>query len=119
MGRGPGLAYTTYLDLSLKPEVAELIRKEVEKVNKELPEELRDPALRPSLQAPGRRRRGAHPNGQGAAGPHRQKVRPLVEALYSGAKEVEVEAEYRYQDGTLQRLRARVPVLGFAEEVPA
>lgn len=36
-----GLAYTTYLDLSLKPEVAELIRKEVEKVNKELPEELR------------------------------------------------------------------------------
>lgn len=46
-----------------------------------------------------------------------KKYAPLVEALYSGAKEV--EAEYRYQDGTLQRLRARVPVLGFAEEVPA
>ena len=114
-----GLAYTTYLDLSLKPEVAELIRKEVEKVNKELPEELRIQrfvllyklldADDEELTRTGKVRRGHIA----------KKYAPLVEALYSGAKEVEVEAEYRYQDGTLQRLRARVPVLGFAEEVPA
>jgi long-chain acyl-CoA synthetase len=32
---------------------------------------------------------------------------------------VEVEAEYRYQDGTLQRVRARVPIQDLKEVVAA
>ena len=46
-----------------------------------------------------------------------KKYAPLVEALYSQVEAVEVEAEYRYQDGTVQRVRARVPVLDLREEV--
>jgi long-chain acyl-CoA synthetase len=113
-----GLAYTTYLDLSLKPEVAGLIRKEVERVNAELPEELRIQrfvllyklldADDDELTRTGKVRRGLIA----------KKYAPLVEALYSGAKEVEVEAEYRYQDGSVQRVRAKVPVLDVVAEVP-
>ncbi|MFN4071413.1 MAG: AMP-binding protein, partial [Thermus caldifontis] len=114
-----GLAYTTYLDLSLKPEVAELIRKEVEKVNGELPEDLKIQrfvllyklldADDEELTRTGKVRRGLIA----------KRYAPLVEALYSPLEAVEVEAEYRYQDGTIQRLRAQVPVLDLREEVVA
>jgi len=114
-----GLAYTTYLDLSLKPEVAELICKEVEKVNQELSEDLKIrrfvllykllDADDEELTRTGKVRRGLIA----------KKYAPLVEALYSQAGAVEVEAEYRYQDGTVQRVRARVPVLDLREEVVA
>ncbi|MCX7850652.1 long-chain fatty acid--CoA ligase [Thermus sp.] len=114
-----GLAYTTYLDLSLKPEVAALVRQEVERVNGELPEELKIrrfvllykllDADDEELTRTGKVRRGLIA----------KKYAPLVEALYSGTKEVEVEAEYRYQDGTVQRVRAQVPVLDLGTEVLA
>ncbi len=110
-----GLAYTTYLDLSLKPEVAELIRQEVDKVNETLPQELRIrrfvllykllDADDEELTRTGKVRRGLIA----------KKYAHLVEALYSDQGEVEVEAEYRYQDGSVQRVRARVPVHGRAE----
>ncbi|GAA6761355.1 AMP-binding protein [Thermus oshimai] len=114
-----GLAYTTYLDLSTKPEVAELIRKEVERVNRDLPEALKVrrffllPKLLDAddeeLTRTGKVRRGLIA----------RKYGPLVEALYSGQEEAEVETEFRYQDGTVQRVRARVPVLTLGEGVPA
>lgn len=105
-----GLAYTTYLDLSLKPEVAELVRKEVERVNEGLPEELRVrrfvllykllDADDEELTRTGKVRRGFI----------ERKYAPLLEALYSGKERVGVEAEYRYQDGTVQRLFTEVPI---------
>ncbi|MGQ9753159.1 MAG: long-chain fatty acid--CoA ligase [Thermaceae bacterium] len=105
-----GLAYTTYLDLSLKPEVAELIRKEVERVNRELPEELRIrrfvllykllDADDEELTRTGKVRRGFIA----------QKYGALVEALYGGKTRVNVEAEFRYQDGSIQRVSMEVPV---------
>ncbi|MGQ9692551.1 MAG: long-chain fatty acid--CoA ligase [Thermaceae bacterium] len=105
-----GLAYTTYLDLSLKPEVAELIRTEVERVNRELPEELRIrrfvllykllDADDEELTRTGKVRRGFIA----------QKYGALVEALYGGKTRVNVEAEFRYQDGSIQRVSMEVPV---------
>ncbi|KGQ21843.2 long-chain fatty acid--CoA ligase [Thermus filiformis] len=105
-----GLAYTTYLDLSLKPEVAELVKKEVARVNQELPEELRIrrfvllykllDADDEELTRTGKVRRGLIA----------KKYAPLVEALYGGKERVEVEAEFRYQDGSVQRLSTQVPV---------
>jgi long-chain acyl-CoA synthetase len=90
----------------------------VEKVNAELPEELRIrrfvllykllDADDEELTRTGKVRRGLVA----------KKCAPLVEALYSGAREVEVEAEYRYQDGSVQRVRAKVPVLDVVAEVP-
>ncbi len=105
-----GLAYTTYLDLSLKPEVAELIEKEVKRVNEELPEELRIrrfvllykllDADDEELTRTGKVRRGFIA----------KKYAPLVEALYGGKERVEVVAEFRYQDGSVQRLSTEVPI---------
>ncbi|MER3536247.1 MAG: long-chain fatty acid--CoA ligase [Thermus sp.] len=105
-----GLAYTTYLDLSLKPEVAELIKKEVKRVNEELPEELRIrrfvllykllDADDEELTRTGKVRRGFIA----------KRYALLVEALYGGKEQVEVVAEFRYQDGSVQRLSTEVPI---------
>lgn len=106
-----GLAYTTYMDLSGKPEVAELIRREVEQVNAELPESLRIrrfvllfkllDADDDELTRTGKVRRKFVA----------QRYRDLVEALYSDTDEVMVESEFKYQDGSVQRVQARVRVL--------
>ncbi|AEB12043.1 long-chain fatty acid--CoA ligase [Marinithermus hydrothermalis] len=106
-----GLAYTTYMDLSQKPEVAELVRSEVIKVNEDLPEALR---LRrfvllyklldaddDELTRTGKVRRKFVA----------EKYRPLVEALYSEAQTVRVEAEFKYQDGSIQRVETEVAII--------
>ncbi|PNY82811.1 long-chain fatty acid--CoA ligase [Deinococcus koreensis] len=104
------LAYSTYMDLSGKPEVAELIRREVEVANTRLePHEriarfvllykLLD-ADDDELTRTGKVRRGAI----------REKYAPIVEALYDGSERVRVEAEFRYQDGQTQRLETDVTV---------
>ncbi len=75
-----GLAYTSYTDLAQKPEVYELIRQEVVRVNRSLLDEeaLRgrpDPALPAPAQGAGRGRPGDHPHPQGAAGLRGREVR--------------------------------------------
>ncbi len=112
-----GLAYTTYLDLTLKPEVAELIRKEVAKANASLPEGLRIrrfvllykllDADDEELTRTGKVRRKLIA----------ERYAPLLEALYGGKERVEVEALYRYQDGSVQRLRVGVAVHDLLEVV--
>ncbi|MCS7058736.1 MAG: long-chain fatty acid--CoA ligase [Meiothermus sp.] len=105
------IAYTTYLDLSQKPQVAELIRKEVQAVNESLPEHLRIQrfvllyklldADDDELTRTGKVRRKFIA----------QRYQALVEALYSGAQQVRVETEFKYQDGSIQRVSTEVSVL--------
>ncbi|WP_457628703.1 AMP-binding protein [Oceanithermus sp.] len=117
-----GLAYTTYMDLSSKPEVAELIRREVEQVNADLPEGLRIrrfvllfkllDADDDELTRTGKVRRKFVA----------ERYHDLVEALYSDASEVDVRAEFKYQDGSVQHVEARVRVIDLGarpEEVEA
>ena len=88
------LPYAGYTDLAAKPEVYELIRECVEKVNADLSR--RRPAGRQpdqplpgAAQGAGRRRRRADPHPQGQARLHRQRqaTSVLVDALYGGKTE--------------------------------
>ncbi len=114
-----GLAYTSYTDLAQKPEVYELIRQEVVRVNRSL---LEDEALRgaqirrflllhkeldPDDQEITRTRKVR----RGFIG---QKYAPLIEALYGADDSVQVEAQVTYEDGRTATVRAAVR-LGEAE----
>ncbi len=94
-----GLAYTTYADLAQKPEVYDLVHREVERVNRDLPAPLRirrylllHKELDPDDEEITRTRKLR----RGVIG---RKYGPLIEALYEGSPLVSVTAEVTYQDG--------------------
>ncbi|MBB6016688.1 AMP-binding protein [Deinococcus radiopugnans] len=104
------IAYSTYMDLSSKPELAELILKEVQEANTRLePHErvarfvllykLLD-ADDDELTRTGKVRRKLI----------REKYAPIVAALYDGSESVRVEATFKYQDGQTQRVETDVAV---------
>jgi long-chain acyl-CoA synthetase len=105
-----GLAYTTYMDLSSKPEVGELIRREVEKVNQSLPEHQRIhrfvnlykllDADDEELTRTGKVRRNLVA----------ERYKALIDALYSSADTTRVMAEFKYQDGQVARVETDVVV---------
>jgi len=107
---GQGLAFTTYTHLAARPEVYELIAKEVEKVNASLP-----PAQRISrflllykeldaddgeLTRTRKVRRGVID----------QRYRALIDALYSGERKVAVETEVTFEDGRTGRVTAEMAI---------
>ncbi len=94
-----GIAYTTYVDLSQKPEVYNLIRQDVERVNKTLPPAARvkrfvnmhkefDPD-EAELTRTRKLRRGYL----------EEKYHDMIDAIYRGEEHVVVRATIRYQDG--------------------
>ncbi|HLT57866.1 MAG: AMP-binding protein [Limnochordales bacterium] len=110
------ISYTTYLDLSQKPEVARLIREEVARVNARLKPEhrIRRFALLyklldaddEELTRTGKVRRTLIA----------QRYRPLFEALYDGRQEVPVRTTFHYQDGRVQELEVRVAIQSLTGE---
>ena len=108
-----GLAYTSYTDLAQKPEVYELIRQEVVRVNRSLREDdtLRGAQIRRFLllhkeldtddQEITRTRKVRR-------GFISQKYAPLIEALYGEGDSVQVEAQVTYEDGRTATVRAAV-----------
>lgn len=115
------LAYTTYMDLSGKPELAGLIAGEVQAVNARLEphERIRRFVLLykqldaddDELTRTGKVRRGVI----------RERYAPIIAALYDGSDRVRVQAEFRYQDGQVQRVETEVPIhrVPGAEPAPA
>jgi long-chain acyl-CoA synthetase len=94
-----GIAYTTFVDLSQRPEVYDLIRADVERVNKSLPPAARvrkfvlmhkefDPD-EAELTRTRKLRRGFV----------EQRYQQMIEAMYTGLDEVRVRAEVKYRDG--------------------
>jgi long-chain acyl-CoA synthetase len=107
------LAYTSYTDLAQKPEVYDLIRQEVARVNKSLLEEeaLRGAQIRRFLLL----HKELDPDDQEITRTRKirrgfiaQKYGPLIEALYSDRDHVEVEAQVTYEDGRTGMVRAAV-----------
>ena len=106
-----GLAYTSYADLSQKPEVYELVGQEVARVNRSLLEE-------PQLKGAQVRRflmlhKELDPDDQEITRTRKvrrgfitQKYAALVEALYSERDQVAVEAKVTYEDGRTGTVRA-------------
>jgi long-chain acyl-CoA synthetase len=105
-----GLAYTSYADLSQKPEVRNLIRDEIRKCNATLPDATkvrRFLLLTKDLDADDaemtrtrkvRRRYVA------------EKYAGVVEAFYAGRDEVELTTSVTYEDGRTASLQARVRI---------
>ncbi len=106
-----GVTYTSYMDLSQRPEVQELIRDEVTKCNATLPDEIkvrRFLLLAKELDA------------DDAEMTRTRKVRryyvaekyaDVIEAFYSGKEEAELAATVTYEDGRQATMRSRVRVM--------
>ena len=105
------LSFTTYTDLSSRPETYELLRKEVEAVNATLP-----PAQRISkflllykeLDADDgeltrtRKVRRTVIN---------EKYGNIINAIYGDRPDIDIDTVIRFQDGTTQRIRCTLPVI--------
>jgi len=94
-----GLAYTTFVDLSQKPEVYDLVQSDVERVNRALPAPARmrkfvllhkefDPDEAELTRT--RKLRRAFME---------ERYKLMIDTMYSGGEEVRVRAEVKYRDG--------------------
>jgi long-chain acyl-CoA synthetase len=113
------IAYTSYTDLSQKPEVAELIRLEVERVNTSLLEDavLRDAQIRKFLIL----HKELDPDDEEITRTRKvrrgyiaQKYATLIDALYGDQDHVPVEARVTYEDGRMATVRADVRICQIA-----
>jgi long-chain acyl-CoA synthetase len=114
-----GIPYTSYMDLSQKPEVRALIREEIRKGNETLPDGTkvrRFLLLTKDLEADDaemtrtrkvRRRFVA------------EKYAAVIDAFYGGRDEVELSTLITYEDGRQAVLKSRVRVEDVAEELAA
>jgi long-chain acyl-CoA synthetase len=107
-----GLAYTSFMDLSRKPEVAELIGEEVKKINATLPEPTR---VRRFLLL------GKELEADDAEMTRTRKVRrrfvaekyaDVVDAFYGGADRVELSLAITFEDGRQGTLKSTIAIHG-------
>jgi long-chain acyl-CoA synthetase len=117
------IAYTSYGDLAQKPEVYELIRGEVERVNASLAEDevLRGAQVRRFLIL----HKELDPDDEEITRTRKvrrgyiaQKYAALIDALYSGQDRVQVEAKVTYEDGRTGTMRADVVIRDVGAPVP-
>ncbi len=102
--------YTTFTDLSQKPEVAKLVRSDMERVNNSLPESARVrryallhkefDADEEDLTRTRKLKRGSL----------EKRYDRLIDAIYNGKSQIEVEAEITYQDGRKGMLRTSLNI---------
>jgi long-chain acyl-CoA synthetase len=109
------IAYTTYADLSSRPEVNALIQGVVERVNRDLPEETR---IRRYLLLP----KELDPDDEEITRTRKvrrrviaQKYAAFIDALYGGQPEVEMTTRITYEDGRHAEIQARVHIRDVAE----
>jgi long-chain acyl-CoA synthetase len=110
-----GIAYTSYTDLSQKPEVYDLIHGEVQRVNRSLLEDevLRGAQIRKFLIL----HKELDPDDEEITRTRKvrrgyiaQKYATLIEALYGNTDHVQVEAKVTYEDGRVGSIRADVRI---------
>src|SRR2546428_352530 len=115
-----GIAYTSYTDLSQKPEIYELIQQEVERVNRSLLEDevLKGAQIRKFLIL----HKELDPDDEEITRTRKvrrgyigQKYAALIEALYGDRDRAQVEAKVTYEDGRTGTVRADVRI----RKVPA
>jgi long-chain acyl-CoA synthetase len=109
------LAYSSYTDLAQKPEVLELIQREVEKVNRSLAEDdqLKGARIRKFLIL----HKELDPDDDEITRTRKvrrgfiaEKYQVLIEALYSGQPSVETEAKVTFEDGRSSIIRANLAI---------
>jgi long-chain acyl-CoA synthetase len=105
------IGYTTYTDLSSKPEVLELIQKQVNEINQTLPEKARIKKfvlLYKELDADDEElTRTKKVRRQFVA----KKYHSLIEGMYSKDEQIQVEGTIKYRDGNEQIIQTTLQVI--------
>ncbi|WP_426957423.1 AMP-binding protein [Muricoccus radiodurans] len=104
------IAFTTYTDLSARPQVLALLRAEVEKVNATLPppQRIRDfVLLYKELDADDEELTRTRKVRRGVIN---EKYGAIIEAIYAGEEAIPVDTTITFQDGTRQRIRTTLAV---------
>ncbi|MDO8738237.1 AMP-binding protein [Candidatus Deferrimicrobium sp.] len=104
------LSYTTYTDLAAKPEVLELLAKEVEKVNATLPETTRVKKFVPlykELDADDDELTRTRKVRRAFVG---ERYKHVIEGIYAGEDAIPIDATIKYQDGKTSRIRTTLTV---------
>ena len=112
------IAFTTYTDLSARPQVLELLREEVAKVNATLPEAQRIRQfllLYKELDADDDELTRTRKVRRGVIA---QKYGDIIAALYDRAEDIPVDTTIAFQDGTRQRIRTTLKVVRM-DDAPA
>ena len=108
------ISFTTYTDLASRPEVYEMIRREVETVNKTLPDAQRIRKfllLYKELDADdGELTRTRKVRRSVIA----EKYGTIIDAIYCGRPSIDVDTTIAFQDGTKQRIRTVLKVVDLA-----
>lgn len=105
------ISFTTYTDLSSRPEVYALVRKEVEAVNATLPPAQRIARfllLYKELDADDGELTRTRKVRRGVIN---EKYSEIIEAIYGGQRAIDVDTVIRFQDGTTQRIRTKLKVI--------
>ncbi len=113
------IAFTTYSDLSARPEVIAKIREEVAKVNASLPpaQRIRDfVLLYKELDADDEELTRTRKVRRGVIN---QKYGDIIAAIYAGEDAIPVDTTITFQDGTRQRIRTVLQVARMAGAEPA
>ncbi|EJW12049.1 Long-chain-fatty-acid--CoA ligase [Rhodovulum sp. PH10] len=108
------IAFTTYTDLSSRPDVSALLRTEVEGVNATLPAHQRIARfllLYKELDADDDELTRTRKVRRGVIN---ERYAEIIEAMYAGATEIPVDTTIKFQDGTTQRIRTRLTVVDLA-----
>ncbi len=109
------IAFTTYTDLAARPQVLDLLREEVAKVNATLPEPQRIREfllLYKELDADDEELTRTRKLRRGVIA---RKYGDIIDAIYRGDSAIPVDTTITFQDGTRQRIRTTLQVARMAE----
>jgi long-chain acyl-CoA synthetase len=112
------ITFTTYTDLASRPEVYDLLQKEVEAVNATLPAAQRISRfllLYKELDADDGELTRTRKVRRGVIN---EKYADIIEAIYGGKRDIPVDTVIRFQDGTTQRIRTTLRVVDLAPAAP-
>jgi long-chain acyl-CoA synthetase len=109
------LSYTTYTDLSAKPEVYDLVQKEVDQVNETLPEAARIQKfvlLYKELDADDEELTRTRKVRRGFV---EERYKVVIDALYGDEPAVDIDTTIRFQDGKTARIQTTLLVRRLGE----
>ncbi len=108
------MSFTTYSDLSSRPEIYDLLSREIAGINATLPEAQRIrkfALLYKELDADDGELTRTRKVRRGVIA---EKYGTIIEAIYGGAENVKIDTEIAFQDGSRQRIRTTMPIATLA-----